>query len=96
MKEDRRVQQGFFSLSAHKPAALLSPFFCYSHQTGVEDQIRMMSAHSGLTELPQEDVGDPDDIRKHHNLGQPQQDVGEILQRIMAITDESLNEAQAR
>uniref|UniRef100_A0A8C4NYN3 Pre-B-cell leukemia transcription factor 1 n=1 Tax=Dicentrarchus labrax TaxID=13489 RepID=A0A8C4NYN3_DICLA len=62
----------------------------------MEDQARMMLGHIGLTGLSQEDVGDPDNIRKHHNLGQPQQDIGDILQQIMTITDESLDEAQAR
>ncbi|XP_027139098.1 pre-B-cell leukemia transcription factor 1 isoform X2 [Larimichthys crocea] len=56
----------------------------------------MMLGHLGLSGLTQEDVGDPDNIRKHQNLGQPQQDMGDILQQIMAITDESLDEAQAR
>lgn len=55
-----------------------------------------MLGHLGLNGLSQEDVGDPDNIRKHHTLGQPQQDIGDILQQIMAITDESLDEAQAR
>lgn len=62
----------------------------------MEDQARMMLGHIGLTGLPHEDVGDPDNIRKHHNMGQPQQDIGDILQQIMVITDESLDEAQAR
>lgn len=58
----------------------------------------MMLGHIGLTGLSQEDVGEPDlnSLRKHHSLGQPQQDIGDILQQIMAITDESLDEAQAR
>lgn len=56
-----------------------------------------MLGHIGLTGLSQEDVGDPDNIRKHHSLGQPQpREIGDILQQIMAITDESLDEAQAR
>lgn len=62
----------------------------------MEDQARMMLGHIGLTGLSQEDMGDPDNLRKHHSLGQPQQDIGDILQQIMAITDESLDEAQAR
>lgn len=56
----------------------------------------MMLGHIGLTGLSQEDVCDPDILRKHQNLGQPQQDIGDILQQIMTITDESLDEAQAR
>lgn len=57
----------------------------------------MMLGHTGLGGLTQEDVGDPDSLRKHHGLGQPQQqDIGDILQQIMTITDESLDEAQAR
>ncbi|KAK9539873.1 pre-B-cell leukemia transcription factor 1-like [Anarhichas minor] len=62
----------------------------------MDEQARMMLGHIGLTGLPHEDVGDPDNIRKHHNMGQPQQDIGDILQQIMVITDESLDEAQAR
>lgn len=56
----------------------------------------MMLGHIGLSGLSQETVVDPDNIRKHHGLVQPQQDIGDILQQIMAITDESLDEAQAR
>lgn len=59
----------------------------------MENHGHMMLGHIGLS---QEDLGDPDNIRKHHNLGQPQQDMGDILQQIMAITEESLDEAQAR
>uniref|UniRef100_A0A8C5B7W8 Pre-B-cell leukemia transcription factor 1 n=1 Tax=Gadus morhua TaxID=8049 RepID=A0A8C5B7W8_GADMO len=60
----------------------------------MDDQTRMMSGLAGLGGLSQADVGDPDGVRK--SLGQPQQDIGDILQQIMAITDESLDEAQAR
>ncbi|XP_059192020.1 pre-B-cell leukemia transcription factor 1-like isoform X2 [Centropristis striata] len=59
----------------------------------MEDQARMMLGHIGLSH---EDIGDPDNIRKHHIVGPPQQDIGDILQQIMVITDESLDEAQAR
>ncbi|XP_029599588.1 pre-B-cell leukemia transcription factor 3 [Salmo trutta] len=62
----------------------------------MEDQARMMSGLVGLSGLSQVDVGDHDAGRKQHSLGQPQQDIGDILQQIMAITDESLDEAQAR
>ncbi|CAL8354580.1 unnamed protein product [Boreogadus saida] len=65
----------------------------------MEDQARLMSGLvglSGLSGLSQGDMGDHDALRKQHNLGQPQQDIGDILQQIMAITDESLDEAQAR
>lgn len=55
----------------------------------------MMTGLTGLGGLPQGDV-DPDSVRKQQSLGQPQQDIGDILQQIMAITDESLDEAQAR
>ncbi|KAF7654928.1 hypothetical protein LDENG_00063260 [Lucifuga dentata] len=57
----------------------------------MEDQARLMSGRTGL-------CGDVhEDIRKHHNIGQQQQqDIGDILQQIMTITDESLDEAQAR
>ncbi|GAA6220140.1 pre-B-cell leukemia transcription factor 1-like isoform X2 [Lates japonicus] len=57
----------------------------------MEDQTQ----HIGPTGQSQEGEGDSNDIRKHHNLGQ-QQHIGDILQQIMAITDESLDEAQAR
>ena len=60
----------------------------------MDEQIRMMTGLAGLGGQSQADVGDPDSVRKQ--LGQPQQDIGDILQQIMAITDESLDEAQAR
>lgn len=59
----------------------------------MEDHGHMMLGHIGLS---REDLGDPDNIRKNHDLGQPPQDVGDVLQQIMAITEESLDEAQAR
>ncbi|XP_022066065.1 pre-B-cell leukemia transcription factor 4 isoform X5 [Amphiprion ocellaris] len=62
----------------------------------MDDQTRMMTGLTGLGGLAQADVGDPDSVRKQQSLGQPQQDIGDILQQIMAITDESLDEAQAR
>ncbi|XP_044036715.1 pre-B-cell leukemia transcription factor 4 isoform X3 [Siniperca chuatsi] len=62
----------------------------------MDDQTRMMTGLTGLGGLSQADVGDPDSVRKQQSLGQPQQDIGDILQQIMAITDESLDEAQAR
>lgn len=61
----------------------------------MDDQTRMMGL-GGLGGLTPADVGDPDSVRKQQSLGQPQQDIGDILQQIMAITDESLDEAQAR
>ncbi|KAK1878363.1 Pre-B-cell leukemia transcription factor 1 [Dissostichus eleginoides] len=62
----------------------------------MDDQTRMLTGLTGLAGLAQADVGDPDSVRKQQSLGQPQQDIGDILQQIMAITDESLDEAQAR
>ncbi|XP_034749050.1 pre-B-cell leukemia transcription factor 4 isoform X4 [Etheostoma cragini] len=62
----------------------------------MDDQTRMLTGLTGLGGLAQADVGDPDSVRKQQSLGQPQQDIGDILQQIMAITDESLDEAQAR
>ncbi|XP_069380610.1 pre-B-cell leukemia transcription factor 4 isoform X3 [Paralichthys olivaceus] len=62
----------------------------------MDDQTRMLTGLAGLGGLAQGDVGDPDSVRKQQSLGQPQQDIGDILQQIMAITDESLDEAQAR
>ncbi|XP_035262040.1 pre-B-cell leukemia transcription factor 1-like isoform X2 [Anguilla rostrata] len=62
----------------------------------MDDQTRMMTGLVGIGGLTQADVGDPDSVRKQQSLGQPQQDIGDILQQIMAITDESLDEAQAR
>ncbi|MED6269560.1 hypothetical protein CHARACLAT_000687 [Characodon lateralis] len=62
----------------------------------MDDQTRMLTGLTGLGGLQQPDVGDPDSVRKQQSLGQPQQDIGDILQQIMAITDESLDEAQAR
>uniref|UniRef100_A0A8C1RPF1 Pre-B-cell leukemia transcription factor 1 n=1 Tax=Cyprinus carpio TaxID=7962 RepID=A0A8C1RPF1_CYPCA len=61
----------------------------------MDDQTRMLAGLGGLGGLSQADVGDPDSVRKQQSLGQPQQDIGDILQQIMAITDESLDEAQA-
>uniref|UniRef100_A0A8C1SJF9 Pre-B-cell leukemia transcription factor 1 n=1 Tax=Cyprinus carpio TaxID=7962 RepID=A0A8C1SJF9_CYPCA len=60
----------------------------------MDDQTRMLAGMGGLGGLSQADVGDPDSVRKQQSLGQPQQDIGDILQQIMAITDESLDEAQ--
>uniref|UniRef100_A0A668TIH5 Uncharacterized protein n=1 Tax=Oreochromis aureus TaxID=47969 RepID=A0A668TIH5_OREAU len=62
------------------------------------DRTRWMKAHQischiGLTG---EEVDEPHDNRKRHNNCQPLQDIGDILQQIMAITDESLDAAQAR
>ncbi|KAF7690967.1 pre-B-cell leukemia transcription factor 4 isoform X2 [Silurus meridionalis] len=54
-----------------------------------DHQTRMLSGLTGLAGLGQGDPNDPDPVRK-------QQDIGDILQQIMAITDESLDEAQAR
>ncbi|XP_060798534.1 pre-B-cell leukemia transcription factor 4 isoform X2 [Neoarius graeffei] len=54
-----------------------------------DHQTRMLSGLTGLGGLAQGDPNDPDPVRK-------QQDIGDILQQIMAITDESLDEAQAR
>ncbi|XP_061567467.1 pre-B-cell leukemia transcription factor 4 isoform X3 [Cololabis saira] len=62
----------------------------------MDDQTRMLTGLAGLGGLAQADVGEPDSVRKQQSLGQPQQDIGDILQQIMAITDESLDEAQAR
>ncbi|XP_051904384.1 pre-B-cell leukemia transcription factor 4 isoform X2 [Hippocampus zosterae] len=62
----------------------------------MDDQTRMLTGLTGLGGLQPGDVGDPDSVRKQQSLGQPQQDIGDILQQIMAITDESLDEAQAR
>ncbi|XP_058496866.1 pre-B-cell leukemia transcription factor 1-like isoform X5 [Solea solea] len=62
----------------------------------MEDQARLMSGHMGPTGQSREDVCDPGGIRTHRDLGQTQRDIGDILQKIMAITDESLEEAQAR
>ncbi|KAJ8251352.1 hypothetical protein GJAV_G00220430 [Gymnothorax javanicus] len=62
----------------------------------MDDQTRILTGHTGLAGLQQPDLSDPDLIRKQQSLGQPQQDIGDILQQIMAITDESLDEAQAR
>lgn len=56
----------------------------------------MLTSLAGLSGLTQSDVVDPDSVRKQQSLVQPQQDIGDILQQIMAITDESLDEAQAR
>ncbi|XP_068606842.1 pre-B-cell leukemia transcription factor 1-like [Brachionichthys hirsutus] len=59
----------------------------------MENQARMMLGHSGFS---QEVAGDPDSTREHHTFGQPLQNIGDVLQQIMAITHESLDEAQAR
>lgn len=48
-----------------------------------------LAGHPGLTHRPAESVpGSDGDSRK--------QDIGDILQQIMTITDQSLDEAQAR
>ncbi|XP_029109827.1 pre-B-cell leukemia transcription factor 4 isoform X2 [Scleropages formosus] len=68
----------------------------------MDEQTRMLAGLTPLGALPQADVGESDPVRKQQQqqqqqpLGQPQQDIGDILQQIMAITDESLDEAQAR
>ncbi|KAL4659181.1 pre-B-cell leukemia transcription factor 1-like [Arapaima gigas] len=68
----------------------------------MDEQTRMLAGLTALGALPQADVGESDPVRKQQQqppgppLGQPQQDIGDILQQIMAITDESLDEAQAR
>lgn len=61
----------------------------------MEDGQRMYSQQGGLTNmsgnvLPQYNMGqdEPSDQRK--------QEIGDILQQIMTITDQSLDEAQAR
>ncbi|CAN9510081.1 unnamed protein product [Ophioblennius macclurei] len=55
----------------------------------MEDQTHLLTGITGG------DTGDPNDLRKlNHN--QPQQDIGDILQQIMTITDGSLDEAQSR
>lgn len=49
--------------------------------------------------LSQGELCEPDAVMKLHGLGgqqQQQQDIGGILQQIMGITEESLDEAQAR
>ncbi|XP_062304547.1 pre-B-cell leukemia transcription factor 1-like isoform X2 [Osmerus eperlanus] len=62
----------------------------------MEEQARLMSGLAGLSGM-QGDMVEHEAARKQHSLGQPgQQDIGDILQQIMAITDESLDEAQAR
>lgn len=55
-----------------------------------------MSGHNGLSGHSHDGVKDVDGKRKHHNLDQPQHDIDELLQQIMVITEESLDEAQAR
>lgn len=60
----------------------------------MENHEHMMLGPVGLS---QGDLCEPDAVMKLHGLGQPQQqDIGDILQQIMAITEESLDEAQAR
>ncbi|XP_048473974.1 pre-B-cell leukemia transcription factor 4 isoform X3 [Rhincodon typus] len=60
----------------------------------MEDQSRLLQPHPGVAlavhSLPphsQADGGDPEGRK---------QDIGDILQQIMTITDQSLDEAQAR
>lgn len=57
----------------------------------MEDQNRMM-AHGGALMAPQ-NYGMPDGQGENDNR---KQDIGEILQQIMNITEQSLDEAQAR
>lgn len=62
----------------------------------MEEQARLMSGLAGLSGM-QGDMAEHEAARKQLSLGQQgQQDIGDILQQIMAITDESLDEAQAR
>ncbi|XP_072240587.1 pre-B-cell leukemia transcription factor 1-like [Leuresthes tenuis] len=58
----------------------------------MEDEAHLIPVH---IELNRDDLGDPN-IRKHHSDDQTQQDIGHIFQQMMAITDESMDEAQAR
>ncbi|XP_076004141.1 pre-B-cell leukemia transcription factor 1-like isoform X2 [Genypterus blacodes] len=62
----------------------------------MDDRARLMSAHAVWSGRPQMDVGDHEEVQKHHNQGQEPQHMGDILQQIMAIAEESLDEAQAR
>lgn len=59
----------------------------------MEDQNRgynqMMGGYPGMLAPGQDGVGDEQDPRKTQNIG-------DILQQIMTITDQSLDEAQAR
>ncbi|XP_054866196.1 pre-B-cell leukemia transcription factor 1-like isoform X1 [Amphiprion ocellaris] len=66
----------------------LTPLRDKRHTGGME--AHSMSGHVGLTG---EDVGDHDGFRKHQNH---HRDISDVLQQIMAITDENLEEAQAR
>ncbi|XP_063059632.1 pre-B-cell leukemia transcription factor 1-like [Engraulis encrasicolus] len=62
---------------------------------GMDEQTHMMAGHI-LTGLSRPDIADLDAPGKQHEYpGQPRA-IGDILQQIMAITDESLDEAQAR
>ena len=62
----------------------------------MDDQQRLMHPPQGQVNMPQQGYdatmamaqGDPGDQRK--------QEIGDVLQQIMTITDQSLDEAQAR
>lgn len=58
----------------------------------MEDPNRMM-AHAGM--MAPQNYGMPNDGSENDNHGR-KQDIGEILQQIMNITEQSLDEAQAR
>lgn len=62
----------------------------------MDDQTHMMSGPLGLSGISRADVTDLDSVSRKHEYQGPAQDIGDILQQIMAITDESLDEAQAR
>ena len=61
----------------------------------MDDQTHMMSGPIGLSGISRADMAELEAARKHEYQGQSR-NIGDILQQIMAITDESLDEAQAR
>lgn len=60
----------------------------------MEDPNRMM-AHAGMM-APQNYVPNPNDGGQENENHGRRQDIGDILQQIMNITEQSLDEAQAR
>lgn len=65
---------------------------------GMDDQPRLMHSHAGVGMAGHPGLSQhmPDGAAGTETEGGRKQDIGDILQQIMTITDQSLDEAQAR